>query len=111
MDPLTRRRTLSLLGGAALAPFAVGSAFADASVDQGQLGAVADRLVASGANVHSILVARGDRLLFERYFTGSDEIMNRRVNNATHDAETLHDMKSVSKSVASLVFGIAVDRG
>jgi CubicO group peptidase (beta-lactamase class C family) len=104
MDALTRRRTFSLLGAAAFAPVA-------AWADSGGLDAVADRLVASGANVHSLLVSRGGKLLFERYFSGPDEIMNRREKNVVHDADTLHDMKSVSKSVASLVFGIAVDRG
>ena len=104
MDALTRRRALTLLGGTALAPV-------PAWADPGALETVADRLVASGANVHSLLVTRGEKLLVERYFTGSDEIMNRREKNVVHDADTLHDMKSVSKSVASLVFGIAVDRG
>src|SRR5262249_12576420 len=54
-------------------------------------------------------------LVFERYFRGSDEIpgriYGRRVENVTFDADTLHDMKSVSKSVASLAVGIAIDRG
>ena len=76
---------------------------------------MADRLTASGANVHSVLVARGGKLAFERYFTGADEIpgwiYGRRVENITFDADTLHDMKSVSKSVASLAVGIAIDRG
>ena len=72
-------------------------------------------LLSSTANVHAVLVARGGKLVFERYFTGSDEIPSRlygrRVENVTFDADTLHDMKSVSKSVASLVVGIAIDRG
>jgi CubicO group peptidase (beta-lactamase class C family) len=61
--------------------------------------------------VHAVLVARGGKLVFERYFRGSDEIQNRQVRNVTFDADTPHDMKSVSKSVASLVLGIAIDRG
>jgi CubicO group peptidase (beta-lactamase class C family) len=75
---------------------------------------MADRL-SSTANVHAVLVARGGKLVFERYFRGSDEIpgriYGRRVENVTFDVDTLHDMKSVSKSVASLVLGIAIDRG
>jgi CubicO group peptidase (beta-lactamase class C family) len=104
MDSLTRRRTLSLLGATAFAPVPVWA-------DPGALDAVADRLVASGANVHSILVMRGGRMVFERYFSGSDEIQNRRVKNLVHDADTLHDMKSVTKGIASLAIGIAIDRG
>lgn len=34
-----------------------------------------------------------------------------RVADINFDADTLHNVKSVSKSVASLVLGIAVDRG
>jgi Beta-lactamase len=61
--------------------------------------------------VHAVLVARGGKLVFERYFRGFDEIHGRRVGNVTFDADTLNDMKSVSKSVASLAVGIAIDRG
>ncbi len=75
-----------------------------------------DRLAASSyANVHAVLVVRGGKLVFERYLRGSDEIpgriYGRRVENVTFDADTLHNMKSVSKSVASLALGIAIDRG
>ena len=65
----------------------------------------------SDANVHAVLVARGGKLVFERYFRGSDEIYGRPVGKVTFDADTLNNMKSVSKSVASLAVGIAIDRG
>jgi CubicO group peptidase (beta-lactamase class C family) len=131
---MKRRLFISLLGGAALAPLTALQAHADSSdgcgvpiarddgwpiasvtedklLDGPALCRTADRLVASGANVHAVLVARGGKLVFERYFSGSDEINGRRVENVTFDAGTLHNMKSVSKSVTSLALGIAIDRG
>jgi len=130
---MRRRRVVSLLSGVALAPLTafpvladppggcgvpvwrddgwpVASVNEDKLVDRDALCRMADRLAAS-SNVHSVLVARGGKLVFERYFKGSDEIQSRRVGNVTFDADTLHDMKSISKSVASLAVGIAIDRG
>lgn len=131
---MRRRKLVSLVSGTALAPLAalpvyadppdgcgvpaarddgwtVASAHDDKLVDRGALCRMADRLVASGANVHSVLVARRGKLVFERYFSGSDEVNNLRVGNVDFTVDTLHNTKSVSKSVASLVIGIAIDRG
>jgi CubicO group peptidase (beta-lactamase class C family) len=130
---------MSLLGGAVLVPFGalpvsadppdgcgvpvarddgwpVASVNQDKLIDRAALCRMADRLAAlSDPNIHAVLVARGGKLVFERYFRGSDEVPGRfygsRVENITFDADTLHNVKSVSKSVASLAVGIAVDRG
>jgi CubicO group peptidase (beta-lactamase class C family) len=137
---MRRRQFIALFSGAALAPFTALPACADPPagcalpaargdgwpvasldddrlVDRAALCRMADRL-ASGANVHAVLVARGGKLVFERYFTGSDEvpgrilrISRRRVDNVVFDPDTPHNMMSASKSVASLLLGIAVDRG
>jgi CubicO group peptidase (beta-lactamase class C family) len=92
--------------------WAVGSD--DKPIDRDALCRMADRLAAE-TNVHAVLVARGATLVFERYFRGDDEVPGRffghRTENITFDSDTLHDMKSVSKSVMSLALGIAIDRG
>jgi CubicO group peptidase (beta-lactamase class C family) len=132
---MRRRQFISLLGGVALAPLTglpvyadlpdgcgvpvarddgwpVASLNEDKLVDRGALCGMADRLAdSSDANIHAVLVARGGKLVFERYFRGSDEIYGRPVGKVTFDADTLNNVKSVSKSVASLAVGIAIDRG
>ncbi|WP_244485187.1 serine hydrolase domain-containing protein [Bradyrhizobium tropiciagri] len=130
---------MSLLGGAALAPLSSLPVYADPAdgcnvpvgrddgwpvatvtedklIDRQALCAMADRIAAtSDGNIHSVLVVRGGRLEFERYFRGHDEVPGRfygsRVEDVTFNADTLHNLKSVSKSVASLAVGIAIDRG
>ncbi|NML47513.1 serine hydrolase [Ramlibacter sp. G-1-2-2] len=134
---MQRRRFASILGGTAIASLAGVPAYAeeancgvpearddgwpiasseDASlIDRAALCRMADGLMASGANIHSVLVVRAGQLVFERYFTGLDVVpgflFGRRVANIAFDAATLHDVMSVSKSVASLSIGIAVQQG
>jgi CubicO group peptidase (beta-lactamase class C family) len=61
-------------------------------------------------NVHSVIVARRGALVFERYFPGDDEIWGRPVGVVEHGPAIKHDLRSVTKSVTSLLVGIALDR-
>ncbi|WP_394840848.1 beta-lactamase family protein [Pendulispora brunnea] len=62
-------------------------------------------------NIHSVLVLQHGQTLAEWYFTGNDEERGRPLGTVKFDAATLHDVRSVTKSIVSLLFGIAVSEG
>jgi CubicO group peptidase (beta-lactamase class C family) len=78
-------------------------------LDSARLCAIAARLKETGANVHAIVIVRHGKLVFEQYFAGYDERWDV-AGQFNHDATTRHDMRSASKSVISLLVGIAIDR-
>jgi CubicO group peptidase (beta-lactamase class C family) len=57
-----------------------------------------DPAVPSAPLVHSLLIARHGKLLLEEYFFG-------------YDGNEAHDLRSASKTFASVLAGIAIDRG
>jgi CubicO group peptidase (beta-lactamase class C family) len=77
--------------------------------DRSRLCGLADRL-READDVHSIVVARHGRLAFEQYFAGYDEPWGYDDKRYEFDAKMKHDMRSVSKSIVSLLTGIAIDR-
>jgi CubicO group peptidase (beta-lactamase class C family) len=71
---------------------------------------IAARLQATNANVHAVIVVRHGKLVFEQYFPGYDAPWGMGEGRHDFDATTKHDMRSVSKSVVSLLVGIGIDR-
>ena len=71
-------------------------------LDQYQQGLLDSMTAAIESNsytgIHSVLISRGGKLAYERYFNGWGR-------------DSLHDTYSSFKSVASLLTGIAIDRG
>jgi len=66
------------------------------------------------SEVHAVLVARNNRLVFENYWSGYDFAPNSRdyhgmTRNFTRD--TRHNTHSATKSIASALVGIGLDRG
>jgi len=64
--------------------------------------------------VHSILIVRDNRLVFEEYFGGHEfryAAADHRGDLVTFDRTLLHDVMSVTKSITSICVGIAVDKG
>ena len=62
-------------------------------------------------NIHSLLVLRSGKLVAEEYFQGEDERRGRPLGRSASMPTRLHDLRSVSKSVTSALFGIAMASG
>jgi CubicO group peptidase (beta-lactamase class C family) len=63
-------------------------------------------------NVHVVLVAQNGRLVFEEYFEGQDtryRLGERDSVTLVFDRDTLHDVRSVTKSLTSALVGISLD--
>lgn len=75
-------------------------------LDSDRLAAVVSWLKSlEGANIHSILVARRDVLVFEHYRAGPDERWGTPLPAAEHGIETKHDLRSITKVVIGLLAG------
>jgi CubicO group peptidase (beta-lactamase class C family) len=68
------------------------------------------------ADPNGVVVVRHGVLVYEHYFTGKDERWpelhwRELPRDMPHNANTLHDLQSVTKSVTAILVGIAFDRG
>lgn len=79
-------------------------------MDGAQLCAIAARLAQRATSVHSVVVIRHGKLVFEQYIPGYDQPWGQTDGQYEFTATTKHDMRSASKSVVSLLVGIAIDR-
>lgn len=61
--------------------------------------------------VHAILIERSGRLVYEEYFDGFDERWGSPRGRVSMAPDSLHDLRSVTKSVVSALAGIAVADG
>ena len=63
------------------------------------------------ANLHAALVVRRGKLVLERYYAGRDERRGGPLGVVTFGPEVKHDLRSISKSVVGLLYGIALAEG
>jgi CubicO group peptidase (beta-lactamase class C family) len=59
-------------------------------------------------NVHAVVIVRRGKLAFERYFCGRERRWMEWSAPVQFSPETKHDIRSISKSVTSLLVGLAV---
>jgi CubicO group peptidase (beta-lactamase class C family) len=79
-------------------------------MDGAQLCGIEHRLALRNSNLHAVVIARHGKLVFEQYYSGVDQPWGRPAGRYDFDATTGHDMRSISKSITSLLLGIAIDR-
>lgn len=94
------------------------SAPAAAGFDAAALCQAIDLAAQSTSNVHAVLVERHAKLVSELYRTGPDlpisfmyGLWHPFAANTAFDAHTLHDVRSVTKSIVGLLYGIALQQG
>ncbi|MEO0681373.1 MAG: serine hydrolase domain-containing protein [Pseudomonadota bacterium] len=61
--------------------------------------------------LHAVVVLKDGALFAEAYFDGEDEAWGRPLGVTEHGPRVLHDIRSVTKSVVSLLYGIALEAG
>ncbi len=89
---------------------------AAASEDEGfstDLGTRLDQAIAEKQvwNLHSLVVARNGKVVLERYFEGEDRARGRgALGRVAFSPETLHDLRSCSKSLVGLLYGAALEQ-
>ena len=108
MTTLDRRQLLAILGaGAMTARHAVAASSSQEIAQrlaQAQEGGKVDGL-------HTLLVSQGGKVVIEHYGRGEDEAWGRPLGIVAFAPDVLHDLRSVSKSVVALLYGIALAAG
>ena len=83
-----------------------------AGIDAQRLSALTESVRAwPELGVHAILIERSGRLIYEEYFDGFDERWGTPLGHVSMAQGSLHDLRSLSKSVVSALAGIALDQG
>jgi CubicO group peptidase (beta-lactamase class C family) len=119
-------RHLLLVFGSLIFAFSFNSAQADPSYDWQRISPVEAGFLPNMAetlddlavqakeleNIHAVIVARGGKLVLERYYEGEDRrTRGPALGTVKFGPEVKHDLRSVSKSVVGLLYGIALADG
>lgn len=62
-------------------------------------------------NIHSIIIVKNSKLVFEEYFSGDKFNLGQYTGETGFDREDTHNLCSATKSFVSACMGIAIDKG
>jgi CubicO group peptidase (beta-lactamase class C family) len=83
----------------------------NASIDSNRINELTQLILKDTfANIHSLLITRDNKLVYENYFSGKDEYWGLSLGYAKHGTNILHDIRSISKSVVSACIDIAIQQ-
>jgi len=81
-------------------------------MDAVKLSQLLDRLdQISEHRIHSILIVKDDKLVFEKYYSGLKFNLGQYTSGTGYDLNDLHVLCSATKSICSALLGIAIDQG
>ena len=88
---------------------------AEVGIDEGRIGEAIEHIHDDTyKNVHSVLIVKDGKLVFEEYFSGYKWDYNGdqyRGEFTDYGPDTIHNLASVTKSFTSALVGIAIDQG
>lgn len=76
-----------------------------------------DQFILSGQarNIHGVVIARRGKLVLENYYEGDDQVRDEKgrphPERVAFSAERSHELRSVSKSIVGLLYGVALRDG
>ncbi len=84
---------------------------ADSTIDSNQIIELTKLILQDTfPNIHSLLIAKDNKLIYENYFSGEDENWGSNEGYVTHSINDLHDIRSISKSVVAACIDIAIQQ-
>ena len=79
-----------------------------AGIDRRRLDQMTASIRANPAfNIHAVLIEHDGRLVYEEHFSGQDQAWGRPLGVVNFTSDTIHDLRSVTKSVVGALVGIA----
>jgi len=87
------------------------ASMADAGIDSILINKI-DTAIRNGTypNIHSLHIVRNNKLVYENYWPGKDESWGDDLGVRIHGQDSLHDIRSISKSIVSACVGIAIQQ-
>ncbi|SHN41010.1 serine hydrolase [Chitinophaga sp. CF418] len=84
----------------------------DVDINAGKINMLAEEIAQNTyPNIHSLLISRHNKLVYEQYWQGEDQHWGNSMGVVPHDRDSLHDIRSISKSIVSACIGIAIQQG